>query len=489
MYKHLIFTVAILALLGTNTHAQVLEVPLSNDSHVSYPAKYRIVLPESYETSPNRRYPVIYWLHGKGTPFETNIVTGANGFITKSVDYYEQVHVAGGIEDAILVYPYAGEVVNMWANLWPTNLNCPTEAEETCFEFPDRPTDNNKCPIACINGDTSFEGTDYQPETAFIRELIPHIDDNYRTLTNRESRVLAGYSMGGYGAMSIGLRYPQLFSCIVSVDGALLTQNEMATREPATLNIYFQNNWDYLQNFEIYDAVKTYSELYQNDPATNVRLALTQGGLKFAYDEMAERLNQHNIHFESRTHDGVNGGSFHPFPLNMERDGLWVYDFIGRCLDSDAVPIPTPSVSPSPSPVPSPTPDTFLPVSGSEFHISSEGMAFTAENSQWEQGATIGLAEANLLWRAQRWITIESNIFPGFFRLVNAKHASLSIAEAGDHLILDLVADSQEQLWQFLENADGNLVMQHFNGTYISSNNGLPTLIQNGESASSWIFD
>ena len=48
-------------------------------------------------------------------------------------------------------------------------------------------------------------------ETAFMNELIPAIDGEYRTIAEREGRGLVGYKMGGYGAIRYALVYPQLF--------------------------------------------------------------------------------------------------------------------------------------------------------------------------------------------------------------------------------------------------------------------------------------
>ncbi|MBP7670272.1 MAG: esterase family protein [Ferrovibrio sp.] len=49
-------------------------------------------------------------------------------------------------------------------------------------------------------------------ETAFIRDLLPGIEKRYRVLARRDGRLLGGLSMGGYGAMRFGLKYPELFA-------------------------------------------------------------------------------------------------------------------------------------------------------------------------------------------------------------------------------------------------------------------------------------
>ncbi len=58
-------------------------------------------------------------------------------------------------------------------------------------------------------------------ESYIVRELIPEIDKKFRTLANRENRAIAGLSMGGYGAVKFGLKYPEMFSIVGSFSGAL----------------------------------------------------------------------------------------------------------------------------------------------------------------------------------------------------------------------------------------------------------------------------
>ncbi len=59
-------------------------------------------------------------------------------------------------------------------------------------------------------------------ESVIIKDLIPHIDQTYRTIARREGRLIEGYSMGGYGAAHLGFKYPDLFGTVVIDAGALL---------------------------------------------------------------------------------------------------------------------------------------------------------------------------------------------------------------------------------------------------------------------------
>jgi S-formylglutathione hydrolase FrmB len=58
-------------------------------------------------------------------------------------------------------------------------------------------------------------------ESYIIQELIPEIDKNFRTIATRDGRAVAGLSMGGYGAIKFGLKYPEKFFIVGSFSGAL----------------------------------------------------------------------------------------------------------------------------------------------------------------------------------------------------------------------------------------------------------------------------
>lgn len=58
-------------------------------------------------------------------------------------------------------------------------------------------------------------------ESAIVKDLIGFIDATFPTIATREGRVIAGLSMGGYGAMKLAVKYPDLFSACVSHSGSL----------------------------------------------------------------------------------------------------------------------------------------------------------------------------------------------------------------------------------------------------------------------------
>jgi enterochelin esterase-like enzyme len=96
-------------------------------------------------------------------------------------------------------------------------------------------------------GDTFFvdspEGL--KVESSIIQELIPFIDANYRTIASREGKAVDGFSMGGFGALMLAFRHPDLFSSVVSY-GAALINAERADPKPG-------GRWVSREHFDEYD--------------------------------------------------------------------------------------------------------------------------------------------------------------------------------------------------------------------------------------------
>jgi putative tributyrin esterase len=58
-------------------------------------------------------------------------------------------------------------------------------------------------------------------ETYILEELIPDVERRFRTFKGRQGRAIAGLSMGGYGALKFGVKYPERFIFAASMSGAL----------------------------------------------------------------------------------------------------------------------------------------------------------------------------------------------------------------------------------------------------------------------------
>ena len=131
---------------------------------------YHVYTPPTYNQSRTQRFPVLYWLHGTGTPYQ------AIPFVAGTFDAAIR---AGKIPPMLIVFPN-GLDHGQFAN-----------------------SKDGKQPI----------------ETMITREILPLVDRSFRTIADRKGRIVEGFSMGGYGAARLGFKYPELFGT-VSMDAA-----------------------------------------------------------------------------------------------------------------------------------------------------------------------------------------------------------------------------------------------------------------------------
>lgn len=85
-------------------------------------------------------------------------------------------------------------------------------------------------------------------EDFLAKDLVAYVDSHFRTHANRESRGIAGHSMGGYGSFKIGMLYPEVFSSIYALSPGLL----------ALVKEYGPNSTTYkeIQKIETLEALK-----------------------------------------------------------------------------------------------------------------------------------------------------------------------------------------------------------------------------------------
>jgi S-formylglutathione hydrolase FrmB len=153
--------------------------------------RYRIFFPQNYETG-TARYPVVYLLHGLGGNED-------------SWDKMGLLAVAKAEKlEAIVVMPDGDD--GFYVN-WAT----PTEDYDECRSgvapFEPKAVMESYC----------VRQRDY--ESYLIDDLVPHIDNTYRTIPDRAKRAMAGVSMGGYGALYLAFKRPDLFGAAASHSG------------------------------------------------------------------------------------------------------------------------------------------------------------------------------------------------------------------------------------------------------------------------------
>jgi len=79
----------------------------------------------------------------------------------------------------------------------------------------------------CVNSALNGNHEDY-----IVNDIVPYIDANYRTLPSRDSRGIAGHCMGGYAAIYLSMRHPDVFGAVASHSGTLLTAGLLPDMQP-----------------------------------------------------------------------------------------------------------------------------------------------------------------------------------------------------------------------------------------------------------------
>ncbi len=169
-------------------HASSLVGNLEGDSPDRQVSVY---LPPSYAREPQRRYPVLYLLHGF-TDSDSRWFGLSGGWFV-NVPHAVDAANAKGVPEMIVVMPdaftrYGGSMYSSSA----------------------------------VTGDW---------ETFVTRELVRYVDAHYRTLPQAASRGLAGHSMGGYGTLRLGMKYPGVYSSLYALSPCCLAASLEPNRE------------------------------------------------------------------------------------------------------------------------------------------------------------------------------------------------------------------------------------------------------------------
>jgi endo-1,4-beta-xylanase len=130
---------------------------------------YNVCLPPEYNAQ-SKRFPVIYYLHG----YEGN----ESSYLEYAIYWRDACKRFG---PSILVFVNGGEAS-----------------------------------FFCDSPDGSVPA-----EKLIVKELVPHIDEKYRTIATREGRSLHGYSMGGFGALKLAFEFPDMFGSVVAYGATL----------------------------------------------------------------------------------------------------------------------------------------------------------------------------------------------------------------------------------------------------------------------------
>jgi S-formylglutathione hydrolase FrmB len=188
--------------------SQALRGNPAGDPHVR---RVPVYLPPTYDAEPGRRYPVVFVLTG---------FTGRGRMLlndspwSPSLDDRLDTLIAAGCPELIVVMP-------------------------DCY--------------------TRFGGSQYMDSAAtgryeahVVSELVPWADERYRTLGKREHRGVAGKSSGGYGALHLGMRHPELFGALACHSGDMLFEYCYQTDFPKACSVLQESGGvrKFLETFE-----------------------------------------------------------------------------------------------------------------------------------------------------------------------------------------------------------------------------------------------
>ena len=149
-----------------------------------------IYTPADYEESTSR-YPVLYLLHGMGGDEEAWVATGR----------------VAEIMDNLIAQGKAEPMIIVMTNGCTKHVAAPGCSHEGMW-----------APYMSGSMDGSFE--------AMFPSIVEWVDSNYRTIAERESRAIAGLSMGGFHSMQISKEYPDMFSYVGLFSAAIFRGKE-----------------------------------------------------------------------------------------------------------------------------------------------------------------------------------------------------------------------------------------------------------------------
>ena len=148
-----------------------------------------VVLPPSYAAETNRRYPVVYALHGYSI--------GAEQWI-------REIHVPQTVEGSFA-----------------------QGAQEMIVVLPDSKTVHNGSMYSSSPTTGDFENY-------VAHDVVAYIDSHYRTIPRRTARGLVGHSMGGYGASRIGMKHSDVFGSLYIMSPCCMAARGAGPANPET---------------------------------------------------------------------------------------------------------------------------------------------------------------------------------------------------------------------------------------------------------------
>ena len=132
------------------------------------PMAYAVLLPDGYKEA-EERLPLLYFLHGGGGDSKT--------FLSGTKPLFERAWDDGRLPRLVVVTPSAGRSFYM-----------------------------------------DYRDGSQKWESLLVGPFLAHIRENYRVRRDRDGLFVAGISMGGMGALRLGLKYPDIFTGLAALE-------------------------------------------------------------------------------------------------------------------------------------------------------------------------------------------------------------------------------------------------------------------------------
>ena len=138
-----------------------------------------VYLPPSYYDS-DKKYPVLFYLHGHQE--------SPGGYFASSTPLFDESAEAGNQEFIVVFVDGASQHGGSFY----------------------------------VNSVVTGNWEDY-----VVNEVVGYVDKNYRTIANKDSRGIFGFSMGGFGALNLAMKHPDVFGAVFSMSPGLIADGDM----------------------------------------------------------------------------------------------------------------------------------------------------------------------------------------------------------------------------------------------------------------------
>lgn len=167
--KHFLYTLIVLCFLSLCLEAQQVQTVSVHSAAMSKDINNLVILPEDYDAQQEKKYPVVYLLHGHG------------------MDYKGWLKVQPRLPQLATQYGFI--------------IVCPDGSTSWYWDSPIDPS--------------------IRYETYVAKELTDYVNNHYKVINDKRARAISGLSMGGHGALWLAIRHQDTFGACGSTSGGV----------------------------------------------------------------------------------------------------------------------------------------------------------------------------------------------------------------------------------------------------------------------------